>query len=361
MPRRRPSADIVAEICGPGRSIRPAFQPIIDARSGRVAGFEALVRLVDETGYGATADFLAGLPDSARLRLFETMLDQSLAVMADLGGPEETFYVSINAERFLFLDDAFLAIVTRGLGKHGYPASRLVLEVLENGLIENEAGMIESLARIRGLGIRVALDDIGTAHASLINIKTLPVDILKLDQGFARGLAKSPHDLQFALSLISLARGLGKTLVVEGVETAEILDALMILGVEFAQGYGIARPMPASDVRSWLDTYEVPVATRSPQSLLGTYASHLTVVETCRILMHQPLPVAWKEEAANADACEIGRYFSRCGLHDTAFGKAHRQFHRVMTCYATDYPLWKTGAEAFAHTLATAIAEGQEG
>ena len=345
----------------PGLSIRPVFQPIVDLRNGRVSGFEALARLMENGTSAPHADFLANLPQGDRLWLFETMLEQSLAAMAGFARPDDGLSISINVERFLFLEDAFLTSLTRILSAYAYPGCRLVIEILEEGMIEDEAKMIEAIARVRELGVRVALDDLGSAHSSLINIKTLPVDILKLDQSFVRGLAKAPHDLQFVLSLLSLARGLGKALVIEGVETAEILDAIMILGVEFAQGYGIARPMPADQVRPWLDSYEVPVATRSPSSLLGSFASHLMVVETCRILMHQPLPVAWKEESKNPDNCEIGRYFNRCGLHDTPFGAAHKHFHRVMTCYGSDYPLWKAGADDLAITLAAAIAESQTG
>lgn len=345
----------------PGLSIRPVFQPIVDLRNGRVSGFEALARLVENGVSSPHADFLAGLPQADCLWLFETMLDQSLAAMAGFVTPGDGLSISINVERFLFLDEAFPTSLMQILTAHAFPGSRLVLEILEEGMIEDEAKMIEVIAQVRRLGVRVALDDLGSAHSSLINIKTLPVDVLKLDQSFVRGLAKAPHDLQFVVSLLSLARGLGKALVVEGVETAEILDAIMILGVEFAQGYGIARPMPADQVRPWLESYEVPVATRSPKSLLGSFASHLMVVETCRILMHQPLPVAWKEESKNPDNCEIGRYFNRCGLHDTPFGAAHKQFHRVMTCYGSDYPVWKAGADDLATTLAAAIAETQAG
>ncbi|WP_375409677.1 EAL domain-containing protein [uncultured Methylobacterium sp.] len=341
----------------PGLPIRPVFQPIVDLRNGCVSGFEALARLMQNGASAPHADFLAGLPRADRLWLFETMLDQSLAAMKGFAGPEPGLSISVNVERFLFLEEAFLTSLTQILDAHAYQGSGLVLEFLEEGIIEDEARMIEAIARVRRLGVRVALDDLGRAHSSLIDIKTLPVDILKLDQSFVRGLAKAPHDLQFVLSLLSLARGLGKALVIEGVETAEILDALMILGVEFAQGYGIARPMPADQVRPWLDSYKVPVATRSPRSLLGSFASHLMVVETCRILMHQPLPVARKEKSKNPDNCEIGRYFNRCGLHDTAFGAAHKQFHRVMTCYGSDYPSWKAGADGFADTLAAAIAQ----
>lgn len=356
---RTASSDASTE--GPSlESIEPFFQPIVDLRHGRVSGFEALARLRRGGATMPTAAFLTRMPSNERLGLFSVMLDRSLAALTTILPASSDLYVSINVERFLFVADSFFEILETALAAHAYPGSRLVLEILEGEQIEDEAAMIRSLERVRGLGVRVALDDIGTAHASLFNIKTLPVDILKLDQSFARGLTRNPHDLQFILSMLSLARGLGKSLVVEGVETAAILDAMMILGIEYTQGYAIARPMEAGHLPAWLAAFEVPVATRAPCSLLGAFASHLTVVETCRILVNQPLPILWKEESKNPDACEIGRYFNRCGLHDTPFGLAHKQFHRVMTCYGTDYPLWKSGADGFGDSLASAIVEEQD-
>lgn len=341
-------------------SIRPFFQPIVDLRNGRVSGFEALARRIVGDRVAAPCEFLPGIPADERLALFRSILDQALGSMTTALDPGAGYYVTINVERRLFLDAAFFAVLQDTLRAWSYPPRQLVLEILEDDRIEDESALIASLRGVRDLGIRVALDDIGTAHASLINIKNLPVDILKLDQSFARELAAKPHDLQFVLSLLSLARGLDKSLVIEGVETVEILDALMILGIEFAQGYGIARPMPPDRLQAWIDTYRVPVATRSPQSLLGAFASHLSVIETCRILMHQPLPIAWKEECRNPHTCEIGRYFDRCGMHETSFGLAHKRFHEVMTLYGSDYSLWKSGADGFAEALALQIGKDIE-
>ncbi len=337
-----------------GGAVRPFFQPIVDLRHGRVCGFEALARLFVGDRVIPPVEFLHAIPESGRLDFFALVLDAALAAMNGLSDAADC-YASVNVDRSLFLDARFAGTVDATLRARSYPPGRLVLEILEDERIADEGRMIQGLERVRSLGVRIALDDVGTAHASLMNIKTLPLDILKLDQTFARGLRDRPKDLLFVLSLLSLARGLGKSLVIEGVETVEILDALTILGVTFVQGYGIARPMPAERLEDWLRTYQVPVATRTPQSLLGAYASHLTVVETCRILVCQPLPIAWKEESKNPHACGIGRYFDRFGLHETAFGLAHKRFHEVMNCYGTDPSRWEQGAEGFASALTQAM------
>ncbi len=219
--------------------------------------------------------------------------------------------------------------------------------------------MSDRLHAIRDLGIRVALDDIGSAYSSLINLRDLPVDMMKLDQSFARGLGQRPRDLHFVLSLQGLAHSIGKHLVVEGVETIEIRDALRVLGVELGQGYGIARPMPAEAVAAWATGCRIRHAGSdlTPTSLLGAYAGHLRVVEACRTLMGQPLPVSWKKASKDPHACSLGVFFDAHGLHDTAYGRAHRRFHEVMALCTSDPARWRAAADGFQRELERALAE----
>ncbi len=147
--------------------------------------------------------------------------------------------------------------------------------------------------------------------------------------------------------------------MVEGVETVEIRDALRVLGVDLGQGYGIARPMPREEVAPWMEGRPAKGMDldKTPTSLLGAYAGHLRVVEACRTLMRQPLPVAWKEASKDPYACSIGMFFDKHGLHDTAFGCAHKRFHEVMALYDVDPASWQEGAEWFRHELERALAD----
>lgn len=231
------------------------------------------------------------------------------------------------------------------------------MELLEGEAIPDMEALAAALRDVRAMGVEVALDDIGSGYSSLINLKSLPVDTVKLDQAFARGLRGSPSDLHFVLSLQGLAQALGKRLVVEGVETAEILDAVRIMGVEYAQGYGIARPMPAGAVPGWLDGKPPRKPTRTPRTLLGVYAAHLRVVETCRLLMEQPLPIERRSAVRDPHACGIGRYLDACGAHDGPCGEAHKRFHEVMDRYATDRAAWQAGADGFRLALEQALAD----
>ena len=191
-----------------------------------------------------------------------------------------------------------------------------------------------------------------------MRLRELPVDVVKLDQAFVRGVPQKPDDLQFVASMISLARGLQKTLVVEGVETPEIVNALQVLGVDGAQGYAIARPMPAGVLRDWLAAHVETRSTLAPTSLLGVYAAHLMMVEACRTLANQAIKLTWPESVLDPHACLIGHYLDRLGEHDTSYGLAHKHFHSVITTCESAPAAWEAAAEAFRSTLTAAILWG---
>lgn len=343
-----------------GAAIRGAFQPIEDLHTGRIVGFEALARLVRGDQLLSPAAFMPGLSQDDLTALFREMLGQAIALHKGLAGDGAAPYVTVNVEAPLVLADGFLDLLHDALDRHAFaPSGTLVLELLEGHATTDFARMSGRLDAIRALGIRIALDDIGSAYSSLITLRDLPVDIMKLDRSFARRLGERPQDLHFVHSLQSLAHSIGKRLVVEGVETADIHDALRVLGVDHGQGYAIARPMPAEAVASWLAGH--PGTARgpahAPTSLLGAYAGHLRVVEACRTLMSQPLPVAWQEASKDPHACKIGVFFDRHGLHETRFGLAHKRFHEVMALYEAEPALWQAGADGFRRELEAALAE----
>ena len=327
-------------------------------QTGGIVGFEALARFMIDDKTVEPAVFLPTLSQPDLLRLFCTMLGKAIGFLAAFAPRHPALYVSVNVETSLMLTEGFFDAMQCALDQHGFAGENLVIELLEGDEIVDFHRLDACLGQIRRLGLAVALDDIGSAYSSLINLRDLPVDIIKLDQSFARGLSRRPEDLHFVLSFLSLARGLDKRLIVEGVESSEVYDALRVLGVEQGQGYVIARPMPQEAVGAWLAGRVVRVSDRVPCTLLGAYAAHLLVVETCRVLMNQPLQIAWKEESKNPHSCSIGKFFDRNGLHDTDYGLAHKRFHAVIASYETDMALWEKGANDFRTALARAIASG---
>jgi EAL domain-containing protein (putative c-di-GMP-specific phosphodiesterase class I) len=340
-------------------AVQALFQPIERLRTGEIVGFEALARLVVGDVLLPPAAFLTDLTARDRADLFCVMLDQAIGLLRSVSTSGVRPYVSVNVEPSLLLAEGFLDRMRAELGRLGYPGDgALVIELLESDEILDFAAVVKAVEAVKSLGIGVALDDVGSAYASLTHLRELPVDAIKLDQSFARRLDERPEDLHFTLSLQSLANGLGKRLIVEGIETADIHDGLRVLGVDLGQGYAIARPMPGEAVGPWLAARTPGDFDPAPNSLLGAYAGHLKVVESCRLLMDQPLPIAWRKEAKDPHACAIGRYFDRQGTHETDYGRAHKAFHAVMAGYNKDPEAWQARAEQFRLALTSAILSG---
>jgi EAL domain-containing protein (putative c-di-GMP-specific phosphodiesterase class I) len=140
-----------------------------------------------------------------------------------------------------FFDDAREALVRSGLD-----AGALTLEIAEPVLVADVIGIVDVMAKMRELGVRLALDDFGTGYASLLYLKGLPVDRLKVDRSFVAGLGGSQHDPTIVAAVVDLAHKLGLAVVAEGVETESELRAVREMGCDEAQGFLLGRPGPPS-------------------------------------------------------------------------------------------------------------------
>ena len=134
----------------------------------------------------------------------------------------------------------------------GFPAERLIVEVTESRLGEDDRRTLETLARLRMKRVRVSLDDFGTGYASLARLEALPIDELKIDRGFVAGAADAPAKRAILESAVALAKRLELVSVAEGVESLSDLETARAAGIDLAQGYLIARPMAASALLAWL-------------------------------------------------------------------------------------------------------------
>jgi EAL domain-containing protein (putative c-di-GMP-specific phosphodiesterase class I) len=160
--------------------------------------------------------------------------------------------VAVNLSPRCLLDTSMLDTVREMLTRHGVPARMLRLEVTETAVMGNPALALKTLTGLHELGVRLAIDDYGTGYSSMAYLKKLPVDELKVDRSFILNMTASDNDAILVRSAIDLGHNLGLTVVAEGVETAEHVRALRLLGCDIAQGYHFARPMPAADVVAWL-------------------------------------------------------------------------------------------------------------
>jgi PAS domain S-box-containing protein len=222
-----------------GRVIRDdtlttVFQPILDLGTGSVVGAEALCRFPSEPRqpdvWFADAQSV-GLGTSLELCAVVTALRR-------IDELPDGVYVGLNASpRLLCSDDLYRAVSV-------FPANRIVLELTEHAAVADYEELIVALDRLRGLGVRLAVDDLGAGFASFSHVLRIRPDILKMDISITRTIDVDPARRGLARGIVSLARELGAAVVAEGVETQAELDCLVGLGIDAAQGYLIARPTP---------------------------------------------------------------------------------------------------------------------
>jgi len=132
----------------------------------------------------------------------------------------------------------------------------LELEVLETSALEDMSHVVRVMNECKTMGVRFALDDFGTGYSSLTYLKRSPVAELKIDQSFVRDMLDNPVDIAILKSVIGMAQAFGCEVIAEGVETAQHGALLIGLGCDLAQGYGIARPMPAADLPGWVQQWQ---------------------------------------------------------------------------------------------------------
>lgn len=231
------------------------YQPKVDLLTGELVGVEALIRWQHpERGLLAPAEFLHHLDGTDLERpLGEWVIRSALAQGATWAREGHPTGISANISAAHLLHSGFWEYLRTQLEAHpDMPAERLELEVLETAALADMDQAVTVLQRCRLLGVHFALDDFGTGYSSLTYLRKLPVDLLKIDQSFIRDMLVDPDDLGIVEGVIRLAGAFNRAVIAEGVETLEHGAALLRLGCHLAQGYGIARPMPAEQLFDWL-------------------------------------------------------------------------------------------------------------
>ncbi|MGK9452818.1 putative bifunctional diguanylate cyclase/phosphodiesterase [Acidithiobacillus caldus] len=306
------------------------YQPILDNRSRRIVGVEALARLRDEDGrLWSPAEFLPQLQEKDLFELSRQVLQRALIDLSALDALGLSLWVSVNIDPRSFSEDC-VTCLREMIAQGTVDPSRITLEILEGSDFLEQQAALEHLLALKAQGVRLALDDVGSAYASLLRMKDLPIDEIKLDQGFVRTLEERPQDLYFVKSIRDLAEGMGINLVVEGVETDDILDAVTVLDVNLVQGYGVARPMPLMQLQAFL-AHQPSVHRQHPTSLLGLYAAQLANHSALKKAVRQDPRLVDCEALADSSNCPIHDALHRLGLDDGGpLDKLHQEYHRAM-------------------------------
>jgi diguanylate cyclase (GGDEF)-like protein len=244
------------------------YQPKVLVHDGSVDSVEALVRWQHPRHGLLYPDVFLPLAEQTDLieRLTGWVLTRALSDLRGLSQsvPELTMAVNISARNLG--RPGFAERVAQTLARVGAPSDRLVIELTETALLTDPAGAAAALRQVSALGIGVSIDDFGQGQTSLGYLSTLPIDELKIDRSFVGDMLTNRGHRAIVRSIIDLGHNLGLRVVSEGVESAEVFDALGAMGCDVAQGYYFARPMPARDLFAWLAAHALDRPAAQPLS-----------------------------------------------------------------------------------------------
>jgi diguanylate cyclase (GGDEF)-like protein len=233
------------------------YQPKLKLQTGRIVAVEALLRWQHpERGMIAPSRFIPFAEQTGFIReITPWVLDQAIAQTARWREAGLEIAVSANLSALDLVDPEMSLRVSEMLERYGVPSSQLCLEITESALMGDPSLALAHLAELAALGVKLSIDDYGVGQASLAYLKSLPVNELKLDRSFITSIADSPKNSAIVKSTIMLSHALGLTVVAEGVETPAEMRWLIAHGCDVAQGYGIARPMPAHQLPDWIAAF----------------------------------------------------------------------------------------------------------
>jgi diguanylate cyclase (GGDEF)-like protein len=227
------------------------YQPILYLQTGRVSGFEALVRWNHpERGMISPGDFIPLAEETGLiLPLGEWVLRTACTQAARWPAPVG---VAVNLSATQFKGRNVVQLTLNALAASGLPASRLDLEITESVLLQDEAHTLALLHQLREIGVQISMDDFGTGYSSLAYLRNFPFDKIKIDRSFVREMLVRQDCRAIVRAVVGLARSLGITTIIEGIETKEQLAGAKADGCDEGQGFLFAKPMPEREVAAFL-------------------------------------------------------------------------------------------------------------
>ena len=238
------------------------YQPEVELQTGRVIGVEALVRWHHPTLGLLQPDSFIGVAEATNLagELGRWVLQEACRQYAMWQSeiPDLQLCLRVNVSPVQLIAVDFVDTVRALLAEHGIGRGHLTLEITEHAVVGDLETVLRTLRDLRTIGVQVAIDDFGTGYSSLAQLKALPVNALKIDQGFVRELGINPDDLAIVRSIVELAESFGLDIVAEGVETTLAARTLSALGCVRAQGYLFSPPLPVAELHDILSSGCIP-------------------------------------------------------------------------------------------------------
>jgi diguanylate cyclase (GGDEF)-like protein len=226
------------------------YQPLINLKTGEVAGFEALARWEHEDrGDISPTEFIPVAEESGLiLQLGRWAMDRAARTLAGwdkITGEKLPLYVGVNLSAIQVARDNIAEVVESALKSSGLTGDRLTLELTESSIVQDPARAMRVFDALKSLDATVAMDDFGTGYSSLAYLQRLPIDVLKIDKSFVSGMMVDPDSVAIVRAVLSLAEALGMSTTAEGIETVELATTLATLGCSSGQGFYFARPLEA--------------------------------------------------------------------------------------------------------------------
>jgi len=261
------------------------YQPLLDLKTGQITKVEALARLRDGDRMVMPGEFFPALSSGDFLELYVRGLSQALAQRTIWLQSGINLNVSVNLPSSALSDSRYLDATRQILKGQVLAPDSLTLEILETDALPSGIDVLREMTKFKELGIKLAEDDLGSGHSSLSRLRELPFDYIKIDRNIVSLAGQDASDvLRFIYQLTRLGHSLGKSVVVEGVENADLLEATLILGADVAQGYAIARPMSPQQLATWIHRPPAVPDSHNPKSTLGKLAKLLIWEERLHLL-----------------------------------------------------------------------------
>lgn len=254
------------------------MQPVVDLKTKALTKVEALARLLRPGGeLVLPSRFLPALSEPDLDWLFRIGLSQSLAHLAQWDRSGLSVDVSVNIAPSTLVNPMCGEWVSEALAAHGIRPERLTLEILENQSLAESKEHRSAIARLLSLGIRLSMDDMGVGYSNLQRLASLPFDKIKIDQSLLAHIRINPLEtLGIIGAIVQMGRELSHGIVVEGLEDDGMIEAAIILGIQYGQGFSLARPMPAEQIVHWNQGRDKEESSLSLTSWLGAFASAWT-------------------------------------------------------------------------------------
>ena len=302
-----------------GGGVTLSVQPVVDLSNGRLMKVEALARLRTPQGVLlAPGQFLPALGETDLDSLFRQMLQQGLGHLRRWRSERLDIGLSINLAPSSAVHPDCARWVQEALREAQLEPPHLTLELLESQALDGST-VDEAIARLAATGVKIAMDDLGSGFSSLRRLADLPFDVIKVDQGIIRDLARDPiKALSLIRTVVQIGQDLERDVVAEGLEDPGSIEAAIVLGCRLGQGYGLARPMPAEALPDWIRTQP---SHGSDGAALHSWVGALAYQW---MAMHDTLHRRHSGELA---ACPIARWLVTEGIRDQEVLDAHGKIH----------------------------------